>query len=211
MSEKLLDEILKTRGSPSQIHVVFDVYKTDSIKNAERIRRSSEQLHFRTIVASQKIKQWNQFLCSGGNKMQLIDRIKNTNPNIFYATAGTKCYNLSRVGMTEVSSLSTSQEEADTRMFLHGQYGLNHLQGNKEINSPDTDVFIISLMVSEKNNQNINFKTGNKKKELELTRSKYHQKISMILWSVLGLNVLQEPLSVFMHLSAVMQSVPLLV
>ena len=66
--------------------------------------------------------------------------------------------------MTEVSSLSTSQEEADTRMFLHGQYGLNHLQGNKEINSPDTDVFIISLMVSEKNNQNINFKTGNKKK-----------------------------------------------
>ena len=211
MSEKLLDEILKTRGSASQIHVVFDVYKTDSIKNAERIRRSSEQLHFRTIVASQKIKQWNQFLCSGGNKMQLIDRIKNTNPNIFYATAGTKCYNLSRVGMTEVSSLSTSQEEADTRMFLHGQYGPNHLQGNKEINSPDTDVFIISLMVSEKNNQNINFKTGNKKKELGLTRSKYHQKISMILWSVLGLNVLQEPLSVFMHLSAVMQSVPLLV
>ena len=40
MSEKLLDEILKTRGSASQIHVVFDVYKTDSIKNAERIRRS---------------------------------------------------------------------------------------------------------------------------------------------------------------------------
>ena len=91
MSEKLLDEILKTRGSPSQIHVVFDVYKTDSIKNAERIRRSSEQLHFRTIVASQKIKQWNQFLSSGDNKMQLIDRIKNTNPYIFYATAGTKC------------------------------------------------------------------------------------------------------------------------
>ena len=163
MSEKLLDEILKTSRNDSQIHVVFDVYKTDSIKNIERIR-SSGQLHFRTIVASQKIKQWNQFLCSGGNKMQLIDRIKNTNPNIFYATAGTKCYNLSRVGMTEVSSLSTSQEEADTRMFLHGQYGLNHLQGNKEINSPDTDVFIISLMVSEKNNQNINFKTGNKKK-----------------------------------------------
>ena len=55
------------------------------------MRRSSGQLHFRTIVASQKIKQWNQFLSSGENKMQLIDfivnqwqyddRIKNTNPN----------------------------------------------------------------------------------------------------------------------------------
>ena len=174
MSEKLLDEILKTSRNASQIHVVFDVYKTDSIKNAERIRRSSWQLQFHTIVASQKIKQWNQFLSSGDNKMQLIDfivnqwqyddRVKNTNPNIFYATAGTKCYNLSRVSMTEVSSLSTSQEEADTRMFLHVQYALNHLQGNIIINSPDTDVFIISLMVSEKINANINLKTSNKYK-----------------------------------------------
>ena len=90
MSEKLLDEILKTSRNESQIHVVFDVYKTDSIKNKKRIR-SSGQLHFRTIVASQKIKQWNQFLSSGDNKMQLTDRIKNTNPYIFYATAGTKC------------------------------------------------------------------------------------------------------------------------
>ena len=151
MPEKLLDEILKTSSSAFQIYVVFDVYKTDSIKNAERIRRSSGQLHFRIIVASQKIKQWNQFLSSRDNKMQLIDRIKNTNSNIFYATTCTKCHNLSRVGMTEVSRLSTPQEEADTRMFLHAQYVLNHVQGNIIINSPDTDVFI-SLIVSEKIN-----------------------------------------------------------
>ena len=150
------------------------------------MRRSSGQLHFRTIVASQKIKQWNQFLSSGGNKMQLIDfivnqyeyddRNKNTTPDISYATAGTKCYNLSRVGMNEVSSLSTSQEETGSRMFLHPQYALNHLQGNIIINSPDTDVFIISLMVSEKINANISFKTGNKNKKelLVLTRSKNH-------------------------------------
>ena len=164
MPEKLLDEILKTSSSASQIYVVFDVYKTDSIKNAERIRRSSGQLHFRIIVASQKIKQWNQFLSSRDNKMQLIDRIKNTNSNIFYATTCTKCHNLSRVGMTEVSRLSTPQEEADTRMFLHAQYVLNHVQGNIIINSPDTDVFI-SLIVSEKINANINFKIGNKDKK----------------------------------------------
>ena len=78
--------------------------------------------------------------------------------------------------MTEVSRLSTSQEEADTQMFLHVQYALNHLQGNIIINSPDTDVFIISLMVSEKINANISFKTGNKNKKelLVLTRSKNH-------------------------------------
>ena len=53
--------------------------------------------------------------------------------------------------MTKVSSLPTSQEEAGTQMFLHAQYALNHLQGNIIINNPDTNVFIISLMVSEKN------------------------------------------------------------
>ena len=53
------------------------------------------------------------------NQWEYDDRNKNTNPDISYATAGTECYNLSRVGMTEVSSLSTSQEETDTRMFLH--------------------------------------------------------------------------------------------
>ena len=61
MPEKLLDNILKTSENASQIHVVFDAYKTDSIKNAEQIRRSSAQLQFRTIAASKKIK-WNQFL-----------------------------------------------------------------------------------------------------------------------------------------------------
>ena len=65
--------------------------------------------------------------------------------------------------MTKVTSFSTSQEEADTRMFLHSQYALNTLQGNIVINSPDTDVFI-SLMVSEKIIANINFKTSTKNK-----------------------------------------------
>ena len=49
-------------------------------------------------------------------------------------------------------------------MFLHAQYALNQLQGSIVINSPDTDVFVISLMVSEKIDANINFKTGNKNK-----------------------------------------------
>ena len=77
MLEKLLYNVLKTSKNVSQIHVVFDVCKSDSIKNAERIRRSSGQLQFRNIVATQKIKQWNQFLSSRDNKMQLIDFIVN--------------------------------------------------------------------------------------------------------------------------------------
>ena len=83
---------------------------------------------------------------------------------------------LPRVSMTEVSRLSTSQEEADTQMILHVQYALNHLQGNIIINSPDSDVFIISLMLSEKINANINLKkkiiSELEKELLVLTRSR---------------------------------------
>ena len=84
---------------------------------------------------------------------------------------------ISRVDMTEVSSLSRPQEEADTRMFLHVQYALNPLQGNIIINSPDTDVFIISLIVSEKINGNINFKTGNKNKKRIISVNKIKESL----------------------------------
>ena len=52
MSEKLLDEILRISINASQVHVIFDVYKTNLIKNVERIRKSPGQLQFHTIVAS---------------------------------------------------------------------------------------------------------------------------------------------------------------
>ena len=45
--------------------------------------------------------------------------------------------------MTEVYSLFTSQEEADTRMFLRAQYALNHLQGNIIINSPEITMYLL--------------------------------------------------------------------
>ena len=67
--------------------------------------------------------------------------------------------------------MSTCQEEAGTQIFLHAEYALNQLQGNIIINSPDTDVFIISLMVSKKKYY---FKTRNKNKAIIIcvTRSK---------------------------------------
>ena len=50
MSEKLLYNVLKTSKNASQIHVVFDVYESDSIKDADRIRRSSGQYSFGTLL-----------------------------------------------------------------------------------------------------------------------------------------------------------------
>ena len=98
--------------------------------------RSSGQVLFCMIVISQKIKQWNQFLSSGENKMQLIsftvnqwnlDRsIKNIESNIFYATGEDKCYHISRVGMVKDGSLLRYQEEADPRIFLHVKYSLQY-------------------------------------------------------------------------------------
>ena len=51
-AKRLLDSISKTGKKASQIHVVFDVYNSGSIKTAERIRRISGKLLFCTIVVS---------------------------------------------------------------------------------------------------------------------------------------------------------------
>ena len=56
-----------------RIDVVFDVYRLNSIKNAERERRGSESGHeFRNIKPDHKIRQWRKFLLSLTNKTQLI-------------------------------------------------------------------------------------------------------------------------------------------
>ena len=67
-------------------------------------------------------------------------------------------------------------------------------------------------MVSEKINANINFKTVNKNKKRIISVNKVKEslkdKYDAVVLSVLGLNVLQEPLLISMHLPAVIQSVP---
>ena len=72
MASYMLELILSTTKQAERIDIVFDVYRESSIKNAERLRRSSAKLNFSRIVSNQVIRRWNNFLSSSPNKIVLI-------------------------------------------------------------------------------------------------------------------------------------------
>ena len=73
-SKSILSAVLREGRVNHQIDVVFDVYKQNSIKNAERVKRGSESaMSFGKIESSHSLKQWKIFLQGGNHKIQLID------------------------------------------------------------------------------------------------------------------------------------------
>ena len=203
MSERLLDNTLKTSRNASQNHVLFLMF----INWVQLKMQSESEDHLGNCSLALFLhhKKWNNVIdFSLLETTQLIDFIVNQwqynnriNPNMLYTTAVAKCYNLSRDRMTEVSSSPTSQEKADT-FYMLGMHWITC----KEI-SILMQTLISKLVIKVK-------------QLLVLLRSKNQHmrqrpKISMMLRSVLDLNVLQKPMLVCMHFRTVIQSVPMLV
>ena len=66
MASDMLELIFPTTKQAERIDIVFDVYR-ESIKNAERLHRSSVELNFSRIMSSQVIRQWNNFSSTSQN------------------------------------------------------------------------------------------------------------------------------------------------
>ena len=66
IAEFLLSVALDEGTSSDRIDVVFDDYREDAIKSAER------ESEFRSLQADHQVKQWRKFLCSSQNKQALI-------------------------------------------------------------------------------------------------------------------------------------------
>lgn len=146
---------LRTGAESSRIDVVFDVYLDESIKNAERVNRGLDNgILFSNIVAGNKVKQWRRLLSSPKSKSNLIKflaqdwqkqslRTKLHN-KVMYVTCERKCFRVTKDTSSEVESLYSTQEEADTRMFLHEKHAEEESTAII-IASQDTNVFIMSL------------------------------------------------------------------
>ena len=72
LADAVLQTVIALRESSDVIHLVFDVYQDESIKNAERVRRGDGSLVFQKLVPTQVVKQWNSFSSSLKNKCGLI-------------------------------------------------------------------------------------------------------------------------------------------
>ena len=71
-----------------------------------------------------------------------------------------ECWKLTSTGLTKIDALSTTQEETDTRMFLHSKMAELEEYQNVAIASGDTDVFVLAVCVASVSNITINQKRG---------------------------------------------------
>lgn len=173
VSTILLKMVLREGASCKRIDVVFDVYREQSIKNAERISRgSTSSTIFTTISSGHKIKQWRQFLGSSDNKNKLVQflvndwsrenqREKLINKELF-VTAGETCKRLFVDSVETIDCLNSSQEEADTRILLHAAHCAKSGCQAVVIVSDDTDVFVLCIAFSSRIYCPIYIKSGTK-------------------------------------------------
>ena len=156
LAKQLLVMALAIGRNSSRIDVVFDQYHERSIKNAERFRRSTSSLVIKSIVSTQPIQQWVNFLSSWNNKRELINFVLEQwrkGPLRFLITDGKKlfvavndeCCCLTRNNSELIDNLNSNQEEADTKMLLHARHASFEGWRKFIIHTPDTDVFIIAL------------------------------------------------------------------
>ena len=128
--------IISMCKAASRVDIVFDVYRAVSIKNAERVRRSSSKLMFSKIIPSQVIRQWQSFLSNSCNKTAPIKFLCNQwqSEKYFemycdkhiYITCEQLCYQLNGLEWSQVEELDCTQEEADTRTLLQVKHATNN-------------------------------------------------------------------------------------
>ncbi|KAG1659234.1 Programmed cell death protein 4 [Nymphon striatum] len=142
-----------------RIDIIFNVYKENSIKDAERIRRgASKGIEFKNITAGHSVQQWKRFLASTKNKENLIQLFidewrqpkytNRLNGKMLYVTCKDLCYKITSNDCEVLEELQSSQEEADTRIFLHCAHAASAGFETLKIVS-ETDVFVLCLAFCE--------------------------------------------------------------
>ena len=158
VSISIFNTILHECSKSKRIDVVFDVYREESIKNAERANRGTGGTQFKNIVSGHRLQQWRKFLSNTSNKSCLIRFLSNEwqkdsyrnklgEKELFVASESV-CYKLTRTSYEETQELSSTQEEADTRLLLHAAHAGKCGYKAIIIHTEDTDVFIMSLAFS---------------------------------------------------------------
>lgn len=157
-----------------RVDFVCDRYPKQSIKNLERQRRSASGIYQTRIYSNQQKvpRQWRKFLSSGENKEDLMKFIfsswKNVDPQLLknveiFLAHESMCHRFSnangKLECSEIESLYSDHEEADTRMIAHAKHA-SLSYSIITIKSPDTDVFVIALNACLSIHADIVFETG---------------------------------------------------
>lgn len=175
---KILREGRKHKAK--RIHLVFDTYNTNSLKNAERKRRGDFTVDFK-VSGARKVPKFKEFIKSSSNKQSLLNYLTNyflekgpsllDNEEEIIIAGGFKntesCFLITKNGKPQnLERLNSNQEEADTRIILHV---LNDLPTYNAIlvKSVDTDILILLIyyycIIPEMNGHNVFMQLGHSK------------------------------------------------
>ena len=129
----------------TRVDVVFDQYKSDSLKSYTReVRDTGER---QKVTSNGHVpNNWESFLRNNDNKTELYSllakSVYNVHSGLVYASINTSsvCNKVVR------SEITCSHEEADTRMFVHLKHALaKDLIKTACILADDTYVVIIAI------------------------------------------------------------------
>ena len=157
LSQTILKRILIDGHGSERIDVVFYVYLEQSIKAVERVAcGSKEGIMFAFIKGGHCIKNWKRILTSTDTKNGLTkflaeswkteksrDQLRHTT---LIVTSGEKSFKITKAEVAEIEELTSSHEEADTRLVIHARHAAQSFP-EVIIISEDTDVFVIILGV----------------------------------------------------------------
>ena len=196
-ADQVLYAAIMSGAGASWIDIVFDVYRENSIKNAERVSRESRKFQVKRIVGGQYIKQFPAFLSSGMKKMALIrflvSRWESNNACIgntkVYVGNDEICFLL---GDGDIAELCWNHEEVDTRLLFHVQHNAKSFE-TIVIHTLDTDVFLIALGVSGEINEAMFIQTGVQNKTCIISLAEV-KKALKINYGVQDIDLASKPL-----------------
>ena len=160
LADMVMTRILTEAGDATRIDFVADQYPAKSIKNTEKSKRGRDGELVINITNGQQLcpPQWRKFMANGSNKIGLLNFLvgewsekavyaEKIKDRTLFATHGDNCTKLTSSNGTITAStvleLCSNQEEADTRMFLHGNHASQNGHQCTATRSSDTDVEVL--------------------------------------------------------------------
>lgn len=142
----------------------YDVSPTESLKGEEREKRQKIKSREYLLADALLVPEWKIFIQNGNNKSSLLDYIGESwiqnmallPPGVSITLGGVfkhpgRAVLINSLEMKEIPELSCTQhEEADTRIFSHIAFSVEHGYKRAIIEATDTDIFIMSMYYSKK-------------------------------------------------------------
>jgi hypothetical protein len=181
---QFLQYVFRKVDECDEVHLVFDTYNlTNSLKTATRERRLGGHretvYHIKDSMSLSKVTA-KQLLSSNQTKDELTVYLANKALTYFHDKKETLIVTAREhvaSNNLNVEHLTSSQEEADTRMILHAIDATDRGATSIQIYSPDTDVLVLALCWYPYLGKNTTIVTGTGTKHRTISLSPIHQSL----------------------------------